>query len=104
MLLFLSNRNANGSPLATAGPPTFSIVGKTKYRGPFVIVLVDPDALTPQDPAISQIRHFMGGNFIFANPKAKHWEPLTNTTPAVTEFVRPRPFVGLDAHRYEFEL
>ncbi|KIM44805.1 hypothetical protein M413DRAFT_363235 [Hebeloma cylindrosporum] len=89
----------------TAGPPVFSIVGNRICPGPFVVILVDPDALTPQNPAISQIRHFLAGNFVYdASPTAKYRIPLTNTTPAVTEFVRPRPFVGLDAHRYIFLL
>jgi len=95
------NHNAHGLPSETAGPPDFSIVGHTRCPGPFVIVLVDPDALTPQNPAISQLRHFLGGDFFCANPNSKHWAPLTNTTPAVTEFLRPKPFVGYDAHRYE---
>jgi len=95
------NHNAHGLPSETAGPPAFSIVGHTRCPGPFVIVLVDPDALTPQNPAISQLRHFLGGDFFCANPNSKHWAPLTNTTPAVTEFLRPKPFVGYDAHRYE---
>ncbi|KAF8148254.1 phosphatidylethanolamine-binding protein [Crassisporium funariophilum] len=83
---------------ATAGPPTFQVVGQAG-RGPFVVAAVDPDAPTPQTPTSAQIRHFLGGNFVL--------EPSTllrNTTPAISNFLQPTPPAGSDPHRYVFLL
>ncbi|PPQ79673.1 hypothetical protein CVT25_003247 [Psilocybe cyanescens] len=87
--------------LATAGPPTFSVVGPAG-KGPFVVAAVDLDAPTPQTRTSAQIRHFLGGNFVFKPPK----EPLalTNITAAVSEFRQPTPPAGSDPHRYVFLL
>ncbi|KAJ7202157.1 phosphatidylethanolamine-binding protein [Mycena pura] len=63
-----------------------------------VISTVDPDAPTPQDPNMAQIRHFLAGNFINEDGR------LVNNTPAVSEFKQPTPPAGSDAHRYIFLL
>lgn len=77
------------------GPPIFSILGGTlTKKGPFVIATVDPDAPTPQDPTVAQIRHFLGGNFVEEAHGA-----LANTTAAISEFRQPTPPAGSDAHR-----
>ncbi|KAF8171983.1 PEBP-like protein [Mycena galopus ATCC 62051] len=81
----------------TAGPPTFHVAGDVG-KGPFVVATVDPDAPTPQDPTMAQIRHFLGGNFF------NHDGLLVNVTPAVSEFRQPTPPAGSDAHRYTFLL
>ncbi|KIM40870.1 hypothetical protein M413DRAFT_411724 [Hebeloma cylindrosporum] len=95
----------NDSPSATAGPPSFGVVENIGRPGPFVIAAIDPDVPTPQNPTVSQVRHFLGGNFVFANTTAsKHGGRLVNTTPAVTEFQQPRPRAGSDPHRYIFLL
>ncbi|KAK0201567.1 PEBP-like protein [Desarmillaria ectypa] len=86
---------------ATVGPPSFALVGHNVGNGPFVVATVDPDAPTPQNPNISQVRHFLGGNFV-----SKHYiagpTTLTNTTAAVSEWLQPTPPAGSDAHRYIF--
>jgi len=97
MFPLLSNTNNFFS--ATVGPPFFGVVGNAS-PGPFVVALIDPDTPTPQDRRIAQVRHYLGGNFVFANADSKHSLRLTNTTPAVTEFVQPRPRAGSDPHRY----
>ncbi|KAJ7266362.1 phosphatidylethanolamine-binding protein [Mycena haematopus] len=81
----------------TAGPPIFRVVGNVGH-GPFVISTVDPDAPTPQDPTVAQIRHFLGGNFFNSGGR------LVNSTPALSEFLQPTPPAGSDAHRYIFLL
>ncbi|KAF5362919.1 hypothetical protein D9758_007090 [Tetrapyrgos nigripes] len=85
---------------ATAGPPTFTVRGNAGH-GPFVVATVDPDAPTPQDPTEAEIRHFLGSDFFASggNPA-----PLTNRTPAISEFLQPTPPAGSDAHRYIFLL
>ncbi|KAF9053966.1 PEBP-like protein [Hymenopellis radicata] len=86
---------------ATANPPTFTLIGENIGAGPFVVATVDPDAPTPQDPNIAQVRHFLGGNFITGSPACEA-ELLVNTTPAVSEWQQPTPPAGSDAHRYIF--
>jgi len=83
---------------STVGPPTFRVVG-VNSNGPFVVATVDPDAPTPQDPTSAQIRHFLGGNF-----RANGEGLLTNSTPAISNFLQPTPPAGSDAHRYIFLL
>jgi len=79
--------------IATTGPPTFTIRGEG--TGPFVVAAVDPDAPTPQSPTLSQIRHFLGGDFV-----ANSSFILSNSTAAISEWVQPAPPAGSDAHRY----
>ena len=81
---------------ATAGPPTFTIRGEGS-AGPFVVAVVDPDAPTPQSPTVAQIRHFLGGSFV-PNPSTF---VLSNSTPAISEWLQPAPPAGSDPHRYD---
>ncbi|THU84051.1 PEBP-like protein [Dendrothele bispora CBS 962.96] len=85
---------------ATAGPPTFAVQGAAG-RGPFVVATVDPDAPTPQDPTEAQIRHFLGSDFFASGGEPA---PLTNRTPAISDFLQPTPPAGSPAHRYIFLL
>ncbi|KAF8206067.1 phosphatidylethanolamine-binding protein, partial [Mycena galopus ATCC 62051] len=66
--------------------------------GPFVVAMIDPDALTPQDPSEAQFRHLLAGDFF---NEGGH---LVNSTSAITEFQQPTPPVGSDPHRYIFLL
>ncbi|KAJ7112770.1 PEBP-like protein [Mycena crocata] len=75
----------------TAGPPTFDVVGHVG-KGPFVVAMIDLDA----PPEIAQVRHFLGGDFY------NKGGCLTNSTPAVTDFIQPAPPAGSGAHRYTF--
>ncbi|KAJ7726676.1 phosphatidylethanolamine-binding protein [Mycena maculata] len=81
----------------TVRPPSFGVLGDVG-PGPFVVAMVDPDAPTSQNPTLSELRHFLGGNFY------NHRDHLVNATPAVSEFVQPAPPAGSDAHRYIFLL
>jgi len=58
--------------------------------------MVDPDVPTPQNPNVSQIRHFLGGNFFMGEFGEG---ALVNKTPAVTEYEGPRPADASDPHR-----
>ncbi|KAI0316660.1 phosphatidylethanolamine-binding protein, partial [Amylostereum chailletii] len=92
---------------ATAGPPTFGILvneSQSIPSGPFVVATIDPDAPTPQQPTNAQIRHFLGGDFTLGPVGPDGVAPLTNSTPAISEFRQPTPPAGSDAHRYIFLL
>jgi hypothetical protein len=59
----------------------------------YVIIAVDPDAPTPENPTNAQIRHFLGGNFYHGNiitpvPLIPY---LANSTAAVTDYRQPSP-------------
>ncbi|TFK22936.1 PEBP-like protein [Coprinopsis marcescibilis] len=86
----------------TAGPPTYRLLtNKLIDRGPFVIASVDPDAPTPQDPTVAQIRHGLAGNFYLSNFGSSRGG-LKNKTSAITEWLQPNPPSYSDAHRYIF--
>ncbi|EJC98053.1 PEBP-like protein, partial [Fomitiporia mediterranea MF3/22] len=72
--------------------------------GTFVVAMVDLDPPTPQDPTEAQIRHFLGGNFQLGRVQPSQLFPLTNSTPALSNFLQPTPPAGSDPHRYVFLL
>ncbi|KAF9522744.1 phosphatidylethanolamine-binding protein [Crepidotus variabilis] len=88
--------------------PTFSVATpenkgvKADDLGPFVLSMVDPDAPTPQNPTVAQIRHFLAGNFYIESEGAN--SQLVNKTPAISDWRAPNPTQGKDAHRYVFLL
>ena len=59
--------------------------------------MVDLDAPTPQAPTLSQIRHFLGGNFHLVSGEDR--QNLVNSTAALSEFLQPTPPAGSDPHR-----
>ncbi|KZS89955.1 PEBP-like protein [Sistotremastrum niveocremeum HHB9708] len=84
----------------TANRPTWSVsdVSPGFEKKTFVVAMVDPDAPTPQDPTVAQIRHFLGGGFKLENGV------LVNTTAALSNYLQPTPPDGSDPHRYTFLL
>ncbi|KAF9559282.1 PEBP-like protein [Agrocybe pediades] len=86
---------------ATLLSPSYSIDGHAG-PGPFVIICVDPDAPTPQNRTLSEVRHFMGGNFSLTDARDPHH--LVNTTEATTYYHEPRPIRSSAIHRYIFLL
>ncbi|KAL5482675.1 hypothetical protein ACEPAI_9269 [Sanghuangporus weigelae] len=91
----------------TAIPPVFGIQRLGSFRvpsGTFVVAMVDLDPPTPQDPTEAQIRHFLGGNFELGRVNSDGVELLSNSTPAISNFLQPTPPAGSDPHRYVFLL
>ena len=62
--------------------------------------MVDLDAPTPQMPNESQIRHFLGANFVLTSTNQQNITLLSNSTPAISNFLQPTPPAGSDPHRY----
>jgi len=88
-------------------PPSFGIPAAfpaARSGGKFVVAMVDLDAPTPQQPNVSQIRHFLGGDFTPLRPNAAGVALLSNSSPALSEFQQPTPPAGSDPHRYVFFL
>ncbi|KAI0775962.1 phosphatidylethanolamine-binding protein [Trametes elegans] len=65
----------------------------------FVLAMVDPDAPTPQNPSAAQIRHLLAPG-LRTNGSLATGASLVNTTPAISNFLRPSPPAGSDPHRY----
>ena len=61
----------------------------------FVVIMVDPDAPTPQMPNVSEFLHFLGGDFTADSTTGL----LSNSSPALMEFFSPGPPAGSDPHR-----
>ncbi|KAJ8515227.1 hypothetical protein ONZ45_g7314 [Pleurotus djamor] len=82
----------------TASEPQFflDIANATLANSTFVIAMVDPDAPTPQNTSISQVRHMLGGGF----QRDPTTGMLSNTTAALSDYIPPAPPAGSDAHRY----
>jgi hypothetical protein len=72
------------------------------YTGQYLIVMVDPDAPTPDSPTSRFILHWMAPNMTqnttAASPLAGR--ALTNSTPAHVPFRAPTPGTTSSAHRY----
>jgi len=85
----------------TANRPDFALVSSnTAITGkPYLIAMVDPDAPTPQNTSSSQIRHFLGPNFVSPGPSGGVF-PLANQSAALSNYLGPLPPNGSDAHRY----
>ncbi|KAJ3505421.1 hypothetical protein NLJ89_g7425 [Agrocybe chaxingu] len=81
--------------------PVFSVIGDPG-PGPLVVVLVDPDALSHQNPIIAQVRHFLGGGYSF-NPESGLLLVDGPVAPA-TPYNHPAPLIGSGDHRYIFYL
>ncbi|TRM70370.1 phosphatidylethanolamine-binding protein [Schizophyllum amplum] len=81
--------------------PEFSISNITEDDGEktYVVVQVDPDAHTPQNPDVAQVRHLLGGNYT-TDGTAATGLALRNSSVAVSEWMRPSPPAGSDPHRY----
>jgi len=90
----------------TAIPPRFGIKSATasQRQETFVVSMLDLDAPTPQNPNVSQIRHFLGANFHLEEQNRFGVSLLSNSTPALSDFLQPTPPAGSDPHRYIFLL
>jgi len=82
----------------TLDRPQFSI-NTTDVTGRFVVIMIDPDAPSPQNRSISDVRHMIANDMIpTGNATQGGFFALTNTSQAITDFISPSPPAG--AHRY----
>lgn len=89
---------------ATVGPPHFAVRGVLPPSREFVVATVDPDAPTPQNPTVAQIRHFLAGNFVRGRITGLEQRQLVNETVPLSGWQQPTPPAGSPAHRYIFLL
>ena len=68
-----------------------------------MITIVDPDALTPQNPSVAQFLHFIGQGFVVDHSEVLEGVEgsvqLANVSSALVEFFHPSPPAGSDPHR-----
>lgn len=81
----------NPMPTVQYAPTTATTNTTTTY----VLLMVDPDASTPENPTSRFILHWLQPNMT-----ADSSGVLTNTTPAVASYRRPGPPVMSNPHRY----
>ncbi|THU92230.1 PEBP-like protein [Dendrothele bispora CBS 962.96] len=90
----------------TALMPTFWLT----YNDPsllnqtFIVTMVDPDAPTPQNRSLAQVRHLVLADVRINGSGSEGVALLTNSTPALSEYIPPGPPAGSDPHRYTFLL
>ena len=91
----------NESLTETANEPRFfvSFSDNSVAEQTFVLAMVDPDAPTPQNRSLSQIRHFLAGDIKVAGGSSNHSQ-LVNASVPLTAYLNPSPPPGSDAHRY----
>ncbi|KAI0058827.1 PEBP-like protein [Artomyces pyxidatus] len=70
-----------------------SVASKT-----FLLAFVDPDAPTPQNRSLSDIRHVLAPNLHISGTANRAL--LVNSTPAITDYLAPGPPPGSGPHRY----
>ncbi|KAI0345221.1 PEBP-like protein [Trametopsis cervina] len=87
----------------TAGTPHFAVRGDISRNQRFVISAMDLDAPSHQNRSLSQVRHFLGGDFV-RSTIARPTEQLVNITTPVSGWLQPAPSAGTGAHRYIFLL
>jgi hypothetical protein len=79
----------------TVGPPIFNVIGDVGH-GPFIVFTIDPDAYVPPT---NQVRQSLAANLFRGSPTSSFL--LTNTTPAITDYIQPQPPAGSKPHRYD---
>ncbi|KAL0955848.1 hypothetical protein HGRIS_002050 [Hohenbuehelia grisea] len=94
----------NLSVAQTALKPQFYLntTSSSLLNDTFVLVMIDPDAPSPQNHTFSNVRHMLGGSFRVNGTTSAitNGTLLTNTTATITDFLAPGPLPGSDPHRY----
>jgi phosphatidylethanolamine-binding protein (PEBP) family uncharacterized protein len=72
-------------------------IGPQLFGQRYVLVMLDPDAPTPQNTSLSPFLHMVAQD-LFINSTSTNFAPLYNSTPALAEYFAPTPPPG-DTHR-----
>ena len=82
--------------------PSFSIhdpEAGVNLNSTFVLVVVDPDAPTPQNRSVAEVLHYMGGGYKVSGNIADHGFTLASNVTAVMPYFPPSPPNTSDPHR-----
>lgn len=73
-----------------------------EYDGSYLVIMVDPDASTPQNPSSRFILHWLQPDLTASGMMSMGGagQPLVNSTPAIVPYARPMPPPTSDPHRY----
>jgi hypothetical protein len=83
--------------------PSFSIHGPeadVNLNSTFVLVVVDPDAPTPQNRSLADVLHYMGGGYKVSGNISDHGFMLASNVTAVMPYFPPSPPNTSDPHRW----
>ncbi|KIJ54735.1 hypothetical protein M422DRAFT_152904 [Sphaerobolus stellatus SS14] len=100
--VFPVTAGANLTIAQTVNLPSFAIISNiTAIIGkPYLMAIIDPDAFTPQNPNVSEFRHFLGADYI-SNGSTNGEFVLTNQskTATLTDYINPTPPISSAPHR-----
>lgn len=89
-------------PALAVNPAAYQSVAD--YNGNYVILMVDPDAPSPDNPTRRFILHWLAANVTQGTAEAQAplagQRALTNSTPALVPYRPPMPPTNSSAHRY----
>lgn len=78
------------------------MAAQTLSNKPLLVMMVDPDAPTPEAPTAGFFLHWMASNMVTTMGGANGEAVLTNSTPNIASYVPPGPPATSSAHRYIF--
>ncbi|KAK4499236.1 hypothetical protein PRZ48_009749 [Zasmidium cellare] len=89
----------------TQNPPSLSLNTSdyrslADYNGSYTVLMVDPDASTPENPNRRFILHWMQASLSQSSNATSGDRALQNSTSPVVPWMRPSPPVNSSAHRY----
>lgn len=76
--------------------PTVAITSQNTTGKPLVVMMVDPDAPTPEAPTVGFFLHWMATDMVATTGQSA----LTNSTPNPVSYIPPGPPASSAAHRY----
>lgn len=71
-----------------------------QYNGQYLVMMLDADAMTPTNPSLRFLLHWMQPNMTMAASAMGGMRQLTNMTAPVAPYLSPSPPSTSDAHRY----
>jgi len=82
----------------TVNEPTFSVVAQdlSQFSGTYVLAMVDPDAPTPQNTSLAEVRHLIAGDLKVDTSTGR----LVNSSVPISSYISPGPPPGSRPHRY----
>ncbi|KZV87458.1 PEBP-like protein [Exidia glandulosa HHB12029] len=85
----------------TATEPVIALKSSSSLEGKaYLVAMVDPDAPTPQNKSVSQVRHWLAPNFVAGAAGSDGLFTLTESGAPVGKYAGPGPAAPSDPHRY----
>lgn len=99
-----TNLVARNQPQLAVDPTKFRSLAD--YTGQYVVIMIDPDAPSPDNPIRRSILHWLASGITQTlgggSGRISGQRSLTNSTPATVPYAAPGPPPSSSAHRYFF--